>query len=64
MTRVIEKFNDTPVTELTWWQLIQYNVALTQANVASNTYVTGTINETIFAQYGITFEVVDKVVSL
>ena len=57
MTKIVEKFNGTPVSKLTWWELIKYNVALSQANVASGTNVTGNINETIFAQFGITFEI-------
>ena len=55
MTKIVEKFNGKPITKLNWWELVKYNVALSQANVASGTNVTGNINETIFAQFGITF---------
>ena len=55
MTKIVEKFNGTPISQLNLWELIKYNVALSQANVASGTNITGNINETIFAQFGITF---------
>ena len=61
MTPIVEKFEGTPVTELSIWQLIRYNVALTQANVACGAYATGTVNEAIYASFGITFEVVKVV---
>lgn len=58
MTKVIEKFNGTPITELSWWELVKYNVALTQANAACGAYVTGSVKEAVYSQYGITFDVV------
>lgn len=62
MNRVIEHFEGTPVSQLSWWDLLRYNVALTRANVACGAYATGTVKESVYARYGITFEVVDKVV--
>ena len=55
--RLIELFEGTPVSQLGRWDLIRYNVALTRANAAAGTYVTGDTNETIFSQFGITFEI-------
>lgn len=56
--RLVECFEGTPVSQLGWWDLARYNVALTRANSASGTYVTGNTNERVFAEYGITFEIV------
>lgn len=62
MTRVIECFEGVPVHQLGWFDLIRYNVALTRAKAASNTYITGMEDNAIFAEYGITFIVVDPIV--
>lgn len=36
--RMIERFNGKPITQLNWWELIQYNRALASlATVSGNT---------------------------
>lgn len=54
--QLVECFEGTPISQLDWWDLARYNVALTRLNVASGAYLTGNTPGGLAAQYGITWE--------